>query len=219
VAVFGSSLGKEKVVPAVKKVKVRRLGTFIAAALGNQPGRGQLFSGKRIYFAKVYSPGISLHSPVGTEPRFTPGKEQGGIDAPLVHINRIRPGAPDVSGVDNEISQPPAVFAGVSIGGGHVKNPVVEPDGGRIDPPGSAAVLQGKLFRALKAMAQNLPVNQIPAVINRYPGKELERGSNQVIIIPLTADTWIGIKTGNYGVPVGIHNISFPNWILSSYRV
>jgi hypothetical protein len=206
VTVFGSPFGKEKVMPAVEKVKMRRLGTLIAAALRNPPGGGQLFPGKRVYFAQVYPPGISLHSSVGTEPRFAPAEKQGRIDAALIHVNRIRPGAPDISGMNNEIPQPPAVLPGIGIGGGHVKNPVVETNGGRVDPPGGAAVLQGKLLRTVEAVTQKFPVNQIPAVINRYSGKELKTRANQVIILPPAADARIRIKTGDYGVLIGIHD-------------
>jgi hypothetical protein len=112
--------------------------------------------------------------------------------------------------VNNKIAQPPAVFAGIGISGGHVKNSIVETDGGRIDPPGGAAVFQGKLFRTIQAMAQNFPVDQISAVVNRHAGKELKRRGNQVVVIPPAADTWIGIKTGNYGVLIGIHIVSSP---------
>jgi hypothetical protein len=109
--------------------------------------------------------------------------------------------------MNNKISQPPAIFTGISIGGGHVKNPVMETYGRRVDPPGGAAVFQGKLFRPVETVAQNLPVNQIPAMINRYTGKEFESRGNQVIILPSAADARIWVKTGNYGILIAIHDL------------
>lgn len=83
----------------------------------------------------------------------------------MVDPDRIRPGAQDILGPDQEIS------ADVGICGDHVESAVVIPEGGGIDTAGDTAVFQGQLAFPGQNVTNLLPVHQIPAVPQGNAGK------------------------------------------------
>jgi hypothetical protein len=83
------------------------------------------------------------------------------------------------------------------ISGYHVKNAVMNPEGGRPNPAGIWRFLQRDLAFPGQAMTDLPPVDQVPAVKDRHPWKILKTAGGKIKTIPDTADAWVGIKTWN----------------------
>jgi hypothetical protein len=76
-------------------------------------------------------------------------------------------------------------------------------EGGGVDAGGGAAGAERELFGAGEAVADELPVDEVAAVVDGDAGEILKGAANEVKIFADADDTGIGRKTGDDGVLEG----------------
>ena len=86
----------------------------------------------------------------------------------MVNPVRLRPSPPDILGVHNEITLVR------DIGSDHEKGSIMVADCGRKDALGTTAVLQVQLAVLGEAVVDQLPLHQVPAVVNGDAWEELK---------------------------------------------
>jgi len=129
--------------------------------------------------------------------------EQGRVKAGGMEIYRFAPGAPDVLRGDEEI-----VY--VKIPGVHgVHHAVYDVKQSLFFTPGQAggpdALGRGKAaqvgpLRVGEDMGIQLPVLHVTGVVYRNGGEPLKAGTGDIVVVPLPADTGVGVEAGQDGI-------------------
>jgi hypothetical protein len=65
---------------------------------------------------------------------------------------------------------------------------------------------QIQLRSPVQSMSNELPVDQVPTVVDGHSGEELEGRSRDEVVVSGSADGGIGVESGQDGVTVGSHD-------------
>jgi hypothetical protein len=96
-----------------------------------------------------------------------------------------------------------AKLPGIAIGhGGHVASSVVLSDGRGINAMARLPIPETELRAPRQTVADELPMHQILAVIDRYAWEEFEGRRNEEIVVLDPYGRWIGVESRQNGVAV-----------------
>ncbi len=200
--IFGSPLRSEKIVPSIRFQHMRsfdpdRLAGYVRPSVDENP----LLAEKNLVCS------IELpHSdrPVSLVQGLVAGgntivqkkrpaiviEEERGINA--IHSgkpHRIGPGTLRPYRCRNEIA------ADIDKCAGDVEDSLLEPDGGRKQTSRDSLAFEVQDFRTFEHMADNIPVDEIPAVENADPGIIRKRRIDEIVVFADAADAWIRVET------------------------
>ena len=200
VAVLRASLGRHQVIIAADLVEMRALEEPPARALPDAASGGELLARLDVDLAldDAMLPGIIRA--VGHEIDLVALKIEGGVDAVLLDVDRVRPFAVDVVCPNVEIA------AMGDIGRDHVEPPIPITDGRRIDAAGRIRLHERELALAREDVADLRPIDQVMALEERHAGEELERAGHEIIGVADTAAAGIREKARDHGVSV-LHRV------------
>ena len=200
VAIFRAALGDHQVVHVPPLVHVGTLRVLAPGAVPDGAGLGEHLPGGQVQGALADALAAGLVKVGAVEVyRAVVIPEQGGVDAALLHIDGLGPGAVNVIGPDEEVA------AAGGVGGDHVEPAVVAADGGGVDAAAGRTAGKGHLAVPGEDVAQLFPVEQVPAVPKGNAGEELKGTVHQVVILSHPADAGIGIEPGQNGVCITNH--------------
>ena len=206
----GAALCNHQIIIAVDKIQVRRLDPFAGRprTVPDHLSLADKLEGDRIQLAQI-NPVMSLilrmllnviagipHPPVLIE------KDRGVDAVRALYKNRVTPGACRILRRQNIVV---AIYL-ASLrhkGVDQIEGALMIPDGRCPQTKTCLTVLIIQLLRAVNAMSDLLPVNQIFAVKNRNSRIIVERGGCHIVILPDPADGRIRIKSGKNRVVEG----------------
>src|SRR5947209_9046204 len=99
----------------------------------------------------------------------------------------------------------------------HIEDALMVTNGGSENAARTGHVCQRELTCSCQTMANLSPVDQITAVKDGNAWKILKAAGHQIVILPDTADTGIGVETWNHWIRIGNHSFHSYHLHLSYY--
>ena len=201
-AVFCAAFRHHQVIHAIFFIKMRAFLKYPAASFADELNIAERFTGFGVDFTHIDSIIIPAAACSGKIAGSVIIPEQIRVNAIVLNPFRFRPLAADVIGINNEITMIGHVCCD------HVKQPVMVPQGRRVDSSGSTATSELYMCLILKAVTNQLPIDQILTVKDRYARKKFKTGCDQIKVIPYPADRRIRMKPTNDWILINHTNAS-----------
>ena len=190
-AIFGSTFCGHQIIVAIDFINMRTFRTLSAAASADDFLIRQNLAGHGVD-GKYYDAANAINRTRGT---IVAGSiiipHQRRINAALINPAGLGPGAANIFGMDHKISFP------CYVGGDHIEHTLMITQSGRVDTAGIAAAFQFQLRASCQAMADQLPICQVSAVINRNSWEELKCRIDNIEVLSHPTDTGVRVITGN----------------------
>ena len=198
----GAALGGDQPVPAVVAVQVRALGDPDRGAGEQDAGAAdQTARGPVVLLDLDAAEAVPAGPPVRAHAQQPTGAvvvvEQRGVETAPVQFHRIRPGAGDVLGGDQEVLRVP-VAAGKAgdVAVDEMELAVVVRQVGRPHPVGVAAASQVEQAAVGDDPTQGAPVHEITRMVHTHARIPLEGRGGQVVVVPDTQDRRVRVEPG-----------------------
>ena len=192
-----------KIIVPVYVVHVRAFQIASAGALPDHFGGRELSAGGNVDLTLDNAALAVLVGTVADKIASAVLKEEGGVDAVLIHHDGIRPLSADIIRIHIKV-----LLGGIVVGH-HVESALMETDGGGKYAAGAVDVLQHDLTFSCQHMPDLCPVYQIVAFKERYAGKILKRTAYKIEFAVCGANAGIRVKSLDNGIVIS-HNCLFP---------